>query len=185
MNNLQEVTQEVKPAINFERLCRVVTAGTVWPTLAVGDKVLYRTTQRHTGWQRDAKAILVRKPADMQRKATIKVRGKDAAGNVEWRTKVVETYTLFRFEWPDAQPVEAKPVAEMQDCLTLPDLLLCSVQAAEAVEESMSEGEFMHMTVDNLRSGRLTNNCRLTDYELDAMQAETIGLEFSTRPFQF
>ena len=53
------------------------------------------------------------------------------------------------------------------------------------IGEDMSEADFMHMTVDNLRSGWLTNNCRLTDYELDAMQAEIIGLEFSTRPFQF
>ena len=182
MNNLQEVTQEVKPAINFERLCRVVTAGTVWPTLAVGDKVLYRTTQRHTGWQRDAKAILVRKPSDIRSKATIKVRGKDETGSVVWKTKCVETYNLFRFEWPDAQPIEAKPAIKLQDYLTPSDLRFLSVQAAEAVEESMSEGEFMHATVDAMRNGTMSMTL-LTDEQMREIEDERIGDDFSQYPF--
>ena len=178
MQTLQDVQQDV----NFSTICRVVTAATVWPTLQAGQKVLYRTTQRHTGWQRDAKAILVRKPADMQRKATIKVRGKDETGSVVWKTKCVETYNLFRFEWPDAQPIEAKPAIKLQDYLTPSDLRFLSVQAAEAVEESMSEGEFMHATVDAMRNGTMSMTL-LTDEQMREIEDERIGDDFSQYPF--
>ena len=180
---MQTLTQE-SPTINFSTICRVITATTVWPTLQVGQKVLYRTTQRHTGWQRDAKAILVRKPADMQRKATIKVRGKDEYGNVVWKTKSVETNNLFRYEWPDAQPVEAKPAIKLQDYLTPSDLRFLSVQAAEAVEESMSEGEFMHATVDAMRSGTMSMTL-LTDEQMREIEDERIGDDFSQYPFYY
>ncbi len=72
--------------------------------------------------------------------------------------------------------------------ITLADLLNWSVQVAEAVAEDtdeLDEGDFMNMTLDNLRSGRLTNNCQMMDAELEIMHSEIIGLEFSTRPFQF
>lgn len=90
--------QTISQQIDFDRITVQVTSVHVWPDLAPGDKVLYRRTARNGG-QFYAKAVLVRKPADMQRKATISVRGRDANGGEAWQTKSVETYTLFRGNW--------------------------------------------------------------------------------------
>lgn len=52
------------------------------------------------------------------------------------------------------------------------------------IGEDMSEADFMNYTVDNLRSGRLTMQ-RLTDEQMEEIENERIGDDFSRYPFYY
>jgi hypothetical protein len=61
----------------------------------------------------------------------------------------------------------------------------CSEQTCIAQIEAMSEGEYMTYVLEQVRTGKAQPYARLTDADLEAIEEEHIGEDFSRYPFLY
>lgn len=61
----------------------------------------------------------------------------------------------------------------------------CSEHVCMAQAEAMSEGEFMEYVLEQLRNGQRQPYSTLTDADLEAIEEEHIGEDFSRYPFLY